>query len=131
MPLKLLIPDGDEVGDNADAFPNDPNETVDTDGDEVGDNADEFPEDIRFSTQEDYDGFRDTSIEDLEGSYETFKQGQVDALNLEKEQLNAAHAEALGKKDGKNCRAERREGGFTSSHRCTRWHRINCRGDNI
>jgi len=93
--------DGDEVGDNADAFPNDPNETVDTDGDEVGDNADEFPEDIRFSTQEDYDGFRDTSIEDLEGSYETFKQGQVDALNLEKEQLNAAHAEALGKKDGK------------------------------
>jgi hypothetical protein len=93
--------DGDGTGDNADAFPEDVTETVDTDGDEVGDNADEFPEDIRFSTQEGYDEFRDTSIEDLEGSYETFKQEQVDALNLEKEQLNAAHAEALGEKDGK------------------------------
>ena len=35
--------DGDGVGDNADAFPNDPTETVDSDGDGVGDNADVFP----------------------------------------------------------------------------------------
>ena len=31
--------DGDTVGDNADAFPNDATETLDTDGDGVGDNA--------------------------------------------------------------------------------------------
>jgi len=31
--------DTDGVGDNADAFPNDANETMDTDGDGVGDNA--------------------------------------------------------------------------------------------
>ena len=39
--------DGDGVGDNADAFPNDPTETVDTDGDGVGDNAD-TPDDVSF-----------------------------------------------------------------------------------
>ena len=32
-------------GDNADAFPNDATETVDSDGDGVGDNADAFPND--------------------------------------------------------------------------------------
>ena len=32
--------DGDGVGDNADAFPNDATETQDTDGDGVGDNSD-------------------------------------------------------------------------------------------
>ena len=34
--------DGDGVGDNADAFPNDSSETYDTDGDGVGDNLDVF-----------------------------------------------------------------------------------------
>jgi len=33
------------VGDNADAFPNDASETMDTDSDGVGDNADAFPND--------------------------------------------------------------------------------------
>ena len=37
--------DGDGIGDNADAFPNDPTETMDSDGDGVGDNADAFPND--------------------------------------------------------------------------------------
>ena len=32
--------DGDGVGDNADAFPSDSNESSDTDGDGVGDNTD-------------------------------------------------------------------------------------------
>ena len=45
-PSELTLPiaidtDGDGVGDNADAFPNDASETTDTDGDEVGDNADD------------------------------------------------------------------------------------------
>ena len=31
--------DGDGVGDNADEFPDDPNESEDTDGDGVGDNG--------------------------------------------------------------------------------------------
>ena len=35
----------DGVGDNADAFPDDPNETTDSDMDGVGDNADAFPDD--------------------------------------------------------------------------------------
>ena len=35
----------DGVGDNADAFPNDPTETIDTDMDGVGDNADAFDDD--------------------------------------------------------------------------------------
>ena len=35
--------DGDGVGDNADAFPNDASESVDSDGDGIGDNADAYP----------------------------------------------------------------------------------------
>ena len=35
----------DGVGDNADAFPNDANETMDSDMDGVGDNADVIPDD--------------------------------------------------------------------------------------
>ena len=37
--------DNDGVGDNADAFPSDPTETADIDGDGVGDNVDVFPND--------------------------------------------------------------------------------------
>ena len=44
------------VGDNADAFPSDPNETTDTDGDGVGDNADELPKDPNDSRETDGDG---------------------------------------------------------------------------
>ena len=38
-PMMQTKPDNDGVGDNADAFPNDDSETLDTDGDGVGDNA--------------------------------------------------------------------------------------------
>ena len=46
--------DGDGVPDNNDAFPNDPDETVDTDTDGTGDNAD---------TDDDNDGFSDEAEE--------------------------------------------------------------------
>ena len=42
-PNEQLDSDGDTVGDNADAFPNDPSETSDLDEDGVGDNADNCP----------------------------------------------------------------------------------------
>ncbi|UCE59601.1 MAG: hypothetical protein JSU63_19425 [Phycisphaerales bacterium] len=48
--------DGDGVPDVEDAFPSDPNESVDTDGDEVGDNSDAFPEDPTEDTDTDGDG---------------------------------------------------------------------------
>ncbi|MBT5796018.1 MAG: hypothetical protein HOI09_01410, partial [Porticoccaceae bacterium] len=48
--------DGDGIGDNADAFPNDSTETVDTDLDGVGDNADVFPLDASESSDFDGDG---------------------------------------------------------------------------
>ena len=40
MPTKAVDSDGDGVGDNSDAFPNDANESSDFDGDGIGDNAD-------------------------------------------------------------------------------------------
>ena len=42
--MRRKTPTCDDVGDNADAFPNDDMETVDSDMDGVGDNADPFPE---------------------------------------------------------------------------------------
>jgi hypothetical protein len=42
-PSESVDSDGDGVGDNADAFPDDPDETADSDGDGVGDEADVFP----------------------------------------------------------------------------------------
>ena len=48
----LIDSDNDGVGDNADAFPNDANETADTDNDGVGDNADAFPDDSDKSVLE-------------------------------------------------------------------------------
>ena len=53
--------DGDGVGDNADAFDNDPNETVDTDGDGTGDNADAFPNDETETADADGDGVGDNA----------------------------------------------------------------------
>jgi hypothetical protein len=53
--------DGDGVGDNSDAFPTDPNESVDTDGDGVGDNSDAFPTDPNESVDTDGDGVGDNS----------------------------------------------------------------------
>jgi len=48
--------DDDGVGDNADAFDNDPTETVDSDGDGVGDNSDLYPDDPTESADTDGDG---------------------------------------------------------------------------
>jgi hypothetical protein len=55
--------DGDGVGDNADAFPDDANETNDSDGDGVGDNADAFPDDVNESMDSDLDGIGDNADE--------------------------------------------------------------------
>jgi len=49
------------VGDNADAFPNDPAETKDSDGDGVGDNADVFPDDASETNDSDTDGVGDNA----------------------------------------------------------------------
>ncbi len=51
--------DGDGVPDNADTFPNDPNEWVDTDGDGVGDNGDAFPNNPAEWLDTDGDGMGD------------------------------------------------------------------------
>ena len=53
--------DGDGVADDADAFPNNPNETSDSDGDGVGDNADAFPNDASETRDSDGDGFGDNA----------------------------------------------------------------------
>ena len=53
--------DNDGVGDNGDAFPNDPKETADSDGDGVGDNSDAFPEDANETVDSDSDGVGDNS----------------------------------------------------------------------
>jgi len=53
--------DGDGVGDNADAFPLDATEQVDTDGDGVGDNADAFPLDATEQVDTDGDGVGDNA----------------------------------------------------------------------
>ena len=51
----------DGVGDNADAFPDDATETLDTDMDGVGDNADAFPNNAAESTDSDMDGVGDNA----------------------------------------------------------------------
>ena len=53
--------DGDGVGDNQDAFPNDPNESKDSDGDGVGDNGDAFPNDPTETKDSDADGVGDNA----------------------------------------------------------------------
>lgn len=51
--------DADGMPDDADAFPEDPTETVDTDGDATGDHADAFPHDAREWADSDLDGIGD------------------------------------------------------------------------
>ncbi|MEK9700309.1 MAG: hypothetical protein VW270_31295, partial [Candidatus Poseidoniales archaeon] len=60
-PNEWLDTDEDGVGDNADVFPEDPNETLDTDADGVGDNADVFPEDPNETLDTDADGVGDNA----------------------------------------------------------------------
>ena len=51
--------DGDGIGDNADAFPDDAAEIADSDGDGVGDNADEYPDNPDLSADADNDSVDD------------------------------------------------------------------------
>jgi pimeloyl-ACP methyl ester carboxylesterase len=51
--------DGDNVKNNADVFPSDPNESKDSDLDGVGDNGDAFPNDASESKDSDEDGIGD------------------------------------------------------------------------
>lgn len=53
--------DGDGVGDNSDAFPNDSTESRDTDGDGYGDNIDVFPTNPSEWFDSDGDGVGDNS----------------------------------------------------------------------
>lgn len=59
--------DGDPAGDVCDAFPNDPDESVDSDGDGVGDNADAFPNDPSETVDTDGDGIGDNKDPDADG----------------------------------------------------------------
>ena len=61
----------DGVGDNADAFPNDANETLDSDMDGVGDNSDVFPEDANETLDTDGDGVGDNADDFPENAAET------------------------------------------------------------
>ena len=58
---EIIDSDGDGVGDNIDAFPNDSTETKDFDGDGVGDNKDAFPEDNSENLDSDNDGIGDNA----------------------------------------------------------------------
>ncbi|MEM7082063.1 MAG: H-type lectin domain-containing protein, partial [Pseudomonadota bacterium] len=60
-PTETADSDGDGVGDNADVFPNDPAETADSDGDGVGDNGDAFPNDPTETADSDGDGVGDNA----------------------------------------------------------------------
>jgi len=53
--------DGDGIPDDDDAFPDDPDESVDTDGDGVGDNEDAFPNDPNEWADSDGDGIGDNA----------------------------------------------------------------------
>jgi hypothetical protein len=56
---EIMDTDDDGVGDNSDAFPFNPSETMDSDGDGVGDNADAFPNDASETMDTDGDGVGD------------------------------------------------------------------------
>ena len=58
---ETLDSDGDGVGDNADVFRFDPTETMDSDLDGVGDNADAFPDDSSETTDSDGDMIGDNA----------------------------------------------------------------------
>jgi hypothetical protein len=67
-PNESVDTDGDGTGDNADtdddAFPLDPSESTDSDGDGVGDNADAFPDDPDEWADENKNGIGDNSEAD-------------------------------------------------------------------
>jgi len=59
--METMDSDMDGVGDNADAFPMDAAETMDSDMDGVGDNADPFPMDAMETMDSDMDGVGDNA----------------------------------------------------------------------
>ena len=61
--------DNDGIGDNADAFPQDPAEWADADGDGIGDNADAFPRDPTEWADADGDGIGDNARRGRNRSY--------------------------------------------------------------
>ena len=61
LDISWVDTDGDQYGENVDAFPDDAAEAIDTDQDGVGDNADDFPEDPSESSDRDGDGVGDNS----------------------------------------------------------------------
>ena len=66
--------------DNADAFPDDATETVDTDGDGVGDNSDAFPDESIASIDTEKDGYPDSWNQGVLGSdvrFDGLMQGNV------------------------------------------------------
>ena len=76
--------DGDGVPDDQDAFPNDPNESVDTDGDGVGDNGDAFPNDANESADTDGDDTGDNGDNCAVANpdqFDTNNDGQGDACD--------------------------------------------------
>ena len=79
--------DGDGVGDNSDAFPNDASETVDSDGDGVGDNSDAYPNDASQTTDVDTDGDGVNDVNDLCSN--TLENAVVDANGCSAMQLDA------------------------------------------
>ena len=63
--------DNDGVPDDADAFPNNPNESSDSDGDGVGDNSDLFPENPDETHDDDLDGVGNNTDEFPQDGNET------------------------------------------------------------
>jgi len=96
---ETLDTDMDGMGDNADAFPDDATETLDDDGDGVGNNADVFPNDASESTDTDADGVgnnADAFPDDATETLDTDGDGVGDNAQLAAENL-AAEEEAAQK----------------------------------
>lgn len=65
VPKEWLDSDGDNYGDNDDAFQNDAQEWLDSDGDKQGNNGDAFPNDAQEWLDSDGDKHGDNSDPDL------------------------------------------------------------------
>ena len=85
--FEIFDSDGDGVGDNSDAFPNDASETVDSDGDGVGDNSDAYPNDASQTIDIDTDGDGVNDVNDLCSN--TLENAAVDANGCSAMQLDA------------------------------------------
>lgn len=92
----LIDRDGDTVFDNSDAFPFDPNETLDSDLDGVGDNEDVFPSDPSEQFDNDQDGIGNNadSDDDNDGTNDS-----ADALPFDPTNTQDADADGIGAND--------------------------------